>query len=245
MQLNIYPEILEALKKTEQDSLSWNIDQASIINQTKRILFLNAHGVNLTSCNGNFLKELLASDYLLRDGIGLELGFKYLNLKKTENLNGTDLIPKILHANKDKKIAVWGSSDEALRKLRARLKDEGYHNLAPMQHGFHLDEFYLEEYNSVKPDILILCMGMPRQEILSGKLAKLEHSSLIICGGGWADFYSGHKKRAPEWVRKIKMEWVHRLCSEPFRLGKRYTIDLAHYFFIIYKITHCKKEKTL
>ena len=242
---DLYSDLFQVIEKTEQDSLGWKIDDAYDSTQTKRVLFLNAHGVNLAAQNEAFLKELLSSDYLLRDGIGLELGFKCLGMKDTENLNGTDLIPEILEAHKSKKIAVWGSSDEALEKLETRLKSEGYNNLVSLEHGFHDDDFYINEYNEVKPDILILCMGMPRQEILSGELSGLAHPSLIICGGGWANFYSGHKKRAPEILRKLKVEWIHRLCSEPFRLGKRYTIDLVLYFFIIYKIARYKREKTL
>ncbi len=240
----LYADLHKALKKTEQNSLNWSAEQAYTPDKTKRILFLNAHGVNMAVRNITFRKELLSSDYLLRDGIGLELGFKLLKFKETQNLNGTDLIPEILSKNKDKKIAVWGSSDDALEKLRERLSAEGYNNLAPFQHGFHDDNFYLNEYNKVQPDILVLCMGMPRQEVLSGKLSKLNHHSLIICGGGWANFYSGHKKRAPAWIRKLKMEWIHRLCSEPLRLGKRYSIDLIYYFYVIYKISRNKEEFT-
>lgn len=238
------PDLLQAFEKTEQDSLGWDITHARITDQTKRILFLNAHGVNMTTRSGNFLKELLAADHLLRDGIGLEIGFKCLGLQETKNLNGTDLIPKILEADREKKIAVWGSSDDALEKLKTRLKSEDYHNLISLEHGFHDDEFYINKYNETKPDILVLCMGMPRQELLSSKLAELDHPCLIICGGGWADFYSGHKKRAPEIMQKLKIEWLHRLCSEPVRLGKRYTLDLAYYLFIIYKLSRYKKGKT-
>lgn len=230
-------EILEILEKTERDSLAWDLAALDPAKGLQRLMFLNAHGVNWAMRHPDFRQELLESDLLLRDGIGVAMGMKMLGLAETENLNGTDLIPKILDRDRSEAIAVWGSSEEALEKLRARLESEGFDNLVSMEHGFHDDAFYETLYREMRPRILVLCMGMPRQELLAGKLGKdTGEGGLIICGGGWANFHSGHTQRAPLWVQRMRLEWLHRLSREPMRLGKRYTVDILKYFATVRRV---------
>lgn len=233
---NIYSELNRVLVKTEEDSAAWTPDALDKVKGTQFLMFLNAHGVNLARDNDGFRRALLNSDFLLRDGVGLGLAFRFLKMAKTENLNGTDLIPKVLARHKNQKIAVWGSSQEALEKLGVKLRDQGYENIVSLLHGFSEDAFYVDAFQTVKPDIVILCMGMPRQELLSQKLSLPGHDCLIISAGGWANFHSGHIKRAHVIVRTLRLEWLYRLMLEPRRLGRRYTIDTAAYFLTVFKI---------
>lgn len=228
-----YQDILKIIQKTAQDSKTWDLDTVTLSSGTRRLLFLNAHAITVAASHPDFRLALLESDQLLRDGVGLEIALPFLGYQKTDNLNGTDLIPQILTRFKSRRIAIWGSSEKALLKLKHRLDCEGYTNLAPMHHGFHKDSFYIEELKNERPEIIVLCMGMPRQELLAQKLNLPDSNCLIICGGGWANFYSDYIKRAPKIMRNLKMEWLHRLAMEPIRLGKRYTIGTLHYFFII------------
>lgn len=230
-------ELLDVIRKAERDSLAWSLDSLDPAGDVRRIMFLNAHGVNWAARNGAFRHSLMTSDHLLRDGIGLAMGLKMLGLRETENLNGTDLIPKILERRKTAAIAVWGSSEEALRKLALRLRSEGYENIVSLEHGFHEDAFYIDIYRALHPEIVVLCMGVPRQELLAGQLTVLGAGGVIICGGGWANFYSGHIPRAPLWIQLLKLEWLHRLGREPLRLGRRYTVDIIRYFATIRRLT--------
>lgn len=241
MTRDIHLSLYQALTKTEQDSLNWDVAALDAPKGTQHLMFLNAHGVNMAKDNADFRRAILASDYLLRDGIGLALAFRALNLSETDNLNGTDLIPKVLARHKTRKIAVWGSSEEALATLGAQLQGNGYTDLVSMEHGFHEDSFYIEAFARLRPEIVVLCMGMPRQEVLAEKLGLPGHDCLIICGGGWANFQSGHSKRAPKLVQQLNIEWLFRLCLEPKRLGRRYTIDILRYFVTVTRISRATK----
>ncbi|MCK5222856.1 MAG: WecB/TagA/CpsF family glycosyltransferase, partial [Candidatus Aminicenantes bacterium] len=53
--------------------------------------------------------------------------------------------------------------------------------------------------------------------------------------GATLDYYTGRKKRAPEWVRKIGFEWFFRLAMEPVRLWKRYLIGNIYFIFITFR----------
>ncbi len=228
--------ILPLLEKTVQDSRNWNIPGNPAADKPVTLSFLNQHGVNTAVRNNEFYRFLMGSDYLLRDGIGVKLALKLFRLGHVENLNGTDLISILVHHYSGRKIAIFGASAETINACRHRLEKEGVTNIVVMEHGFHEDNFYLRLCENVRPEIVILCMGMPRQEILAGKLEKMKLAGLIVCGGGWADFYSGIKVRAPEWMRKLSLEWLHRLIMEPRRLGKRYTIDIIYYFYLLARV---------
>ena len=123
--------------------------------------------------------------------------------------------------------------DEALKECNKKLEQSGITSVMSMEHGFHAPDYYLELVEKQKPEIVILCMGMPKQELLALEMKSRNLCPVVICGGGWADFYSGIKKRAPEWVRKLSLEWLHRLVREPKRLGKRYTFGILYFFYIV------------
>lgn len=74
--------------------------------------------------------------------------------------------------------------------------------------------------------LCFLALGAPKQEILAAR----GHDAVPGCGfvsiGAGLDFIAGHQTRAPEWVRKLAMEWAWRMVSNPRRLAKRY-LDCA------------------
>ena len=238
---NKYRVLPPLLKKTAADSRRWKIGDFLTEGKSVSISFLNAHAVNIAVENDNFRDFLMASDYLLRDGIGLKIALLAFHLGETENLNGTDLIPRIIGQYKDRRIAIWGASGVALAACRARLEKEGFTNIVSTLHGFLEDDVYVQQCAQVKPEIVILCMGMPRQELLARRLAGGQYAGLVICGGGWVDFYSGTKPRAPLWVRCLSAEWIYRLIKEPKRLGKRYTIDVIRFFYALAQAKSCMR----
>jgi len=71
-----------------------------------------------------------------------------------------------------------------------------------------------------------LCVGSPQQEMVA-KAAKALGTvqGAGLCCGASLDFLTGRTKRAPEWMRNFRLEWLHRLTSEPQRMVKRYLID--------------------
>ena len=78
--------------------------------------------------------------------------------------------------------------------------------------------------NALAPDILLVAMGVPRQEKWIAA-----HRKELVCGaamavGGLLDFVSERIPRAPLWMRKLGIEWCFRLYQEPLRLFRRYVI---------------------
>jgi len=91
--------------------------------------------------------------------------------------------------------------------------------------GFQPDGFYLKLAANARPDLIILGMGMPKQERVAHRLKHgLNYDVAIVCGGAILDFLSGHVPRAPSWMRSTGLEWAYRLSLEPKRLFRRYVI---------------------
>jgi len=84
--------------------------------------------------------------------------------------------------------------------------------------------------------LIILAMGMPKQELLANRIrTDFNQAGLVLCGGAIIDFQAGRVKRAPSWIRKLSLEWAYRLLLEPRRLFKRYVIGIPLFFLNLYK----------
>lgn len=220
----------------EKEALIQRLTQSS---ESTILAFVNAHAVNLMVNDNTFSKGIATADILLRDGKGIEI---LLNCKKKEpgmNMNGTDFIPDLLHKLKGKSIAVYATESPWIDKAVSRLKSEG-HKLVDIQDGFQSFGLYLEQIKKVRPEVLILGMGMPKQEVLAERIRnelKLYEPKLIICGGAVIDFYAERFNRAPLFMRNLGMEWLYRFIKEPRRLFTRYIIGNTVFIFRIRSLT--------
>ncbi|MBN1207832.1 MAG: WecB/TagA/CpsF family glycosyltransferase [Myxococcaceae bacterium] len=194
------------------------------------VSFVNAHAANLGWDTPSMLESLLRSDLLLRDGIGVKLGLKAFGRPHGLNMNGTDFIPKIARAYKGRRAALFGTRAPWLETARQKLEAEGL-VVTACHEGFSPPETYLRLATETKPELIILAMGMPKQEDIAVRLREqLSHPVLIVNGGAILDFLGGKVTRAPELMRNTGLEWVYRLYLEPKRLARRYLLGIPVFF---------------
>lgn len=190
------------------------------------LAFANAHAMNSLAISAIFFDALNSADMVLRDGSGMATLFKLLKIQPGFNLNGTDLIPKITRQFNGRCIALFGTQAPYLQQGLEAVKK----NLAPLSalisaHGFMEITAYVELAQVHQPALIVLGMGMPRQEEVAAALrSTLNYPCLIVCGGAIIDFWAGKMPRAPLWIRRVGMEWGFRLAMEPRRLFQRYVI---------------------
>ena len=95
--------------------------------------------------------------------------------------------------------------------------------------GFEKDpkqnQSILQMVATAKPDVLIVGLGAPKQELWVHAHRDQITAPVALCVGAAIDFLAGEKPRAPRWVRRLGFEWLHRLASEPRRLAFRYLRD--------------------
>jgi N-acetylglucosaminyldiphosphoundecaprenol N-acetyl-beta-D-mannosaminyltransferase len=93
-------------------------------------------------------------------------------------------------------------------------------------YGFDLDpaavELILKEVVAARPDLVFVGVGFPRQELLIAELRRELPSSWFLGCGQAINFVAGEQHRAPAWMQRAGVEWLHRLVSEPGRLAERY-----------------------
>ena len=122
-----------------------------------------------------------------------------------------------------------GTADAAARVLTRRypgLEVAGTH-CPPFGFESHVEEIELirSRLRDAKPDIVLVCLGAPKQEHLI-QLLRREHSGAWFFGLGISfGFVSGEVRRAPLRLQNLGLEWVHRMAQEPARLLRRYLID--------------------
>lgn len=186
--------------------------------------FVNAHAMNLVAGNTDYYDSLVAADVLLRDGSGMAILFRRLGIEPGLNMNGTDLIPKLLAAFKGRRVAFWGTEEPYLANAVQHSEALFAVNVVSAHHGFAPVDTYLDLARQFQPELVVLGMGMPKQEAVAARLAGSGAPCLVVCGGAILDFLGGKVNRAPHWVRRLGCEWVFRLLSEPKRLFTRYVV---------------------
>ncbi len=214
-------------------------------NRPNTIFFLNAHCFNQSQINKEYRNAINQSDLLLNDGIGIKLASLLAGVNIGENLNGTDLIPKILAlaGRENKKVFFLGGIEGVAEKAASRTRKliPGI-RISGCRSGYFKDEDtegIIKHIDNSGADILVLGMGVPKQELWAYEnQKKLKNIKIIIAGGAILDFISGRAKRAPLWMRKIHMEWLYRLYREPGRMWKRYIIGNIIFFVHLFRIKY-------
>ena len=171
-----------------------------------------------------FLRVLNESSLAIPDGIGLILAVRLAGHRIRQHVRGTDLVHRAadLCARRGYRMFLLGAAPGVAEAAAARLVAENPGlQIAGTYAGSPGPEHDPETRGAVRRagrvDLLLVAYGAPAQEKW---LARNQAALGIPCGmgvGGVFNFLSGRSKRAPEWVRRMEMEWLHRLLTEPWR----------------------------
>lgn len=231
--------ILSKLNYLEDREVDGFIDDLIATNEVISLGFINQHGYNLMVQNADVHEHFIALDYLLRDGIGIELACKLNGLDAKANLNGTDLIPRIvskaLVAKSDASFFVYGTQEPWLSKgTKALFNSHSVRTLDGFQSVKSYQAHFKEHHNANALNLVVLAMGMPKQEEVANLLKKTcQGPLLVICGGAIIDFQGGKTERAPKVLRELNLEWLYRLFKEPRRMFQRYVIGIPKFFYYV------------
>lgn len=196
------------------------------------VSWLNAHAYCMAQRDPALRDCLLRSSSLLLDGVAMAFLMKLARKPSGINMNGTDLIPEILRSFKGRNVMIFGTQEPYLSQAVAAIKAMGV-NVVGQQDGFQPEESYVAAASKTKVDLILLGMGVPKQEKVSLRLAQSQGAPLVILNGGAIlDFLAGRFPRAPRYLRRLRLEWLFRLFLEPQRLWRRYIgslPELTHY----------------
>lgn len=214
------------------------------IEQGKRgyVTFSNVHVVVTAKKNKALQMAVNQATLAAPDGMPLAIIGKLLK-EKMERCSGPDMMPAIIESGLEKgyRHYFYGSTEETLAALQQKLK----HKYPKIQIvGAYSPPFrplseeetsaILHTINNSQADYIWIGLGAPKQEIwMNQQLSNLNKGVMLGVGAAF-DFHAGKVSRAPEWMQKSGLEWLHRLLSEPKRLFKRYlTTNSAFIYYLI------------
>jgi N-acetylglucosaminyldiphosphoundecaprenol N-acetyl-beta-D-mannosaminyltransferase len=226
---------LSALSKSREKVLGYPVDivdrdeALSIVESSwhagkgLNVVTLNAEMVIAAQKDSNLDRIIRHSSLIIADGAGVVWALK-LQGRKLSRLPGIELADATLElASKlGKKVSLIGGKSAVLDSLIevVKMRYPGI-ILGPSHHGYFTDddaEEILTEISQGEPDLVLVALGVPRQEMfIDNYRTKYFPKAVLIGVGGSFDVWTGNVKRAPEIMRKLNCEWLWRLIKEPWR----------------------------
>ncbi len=181
------------------------------------------------------LRDVYADAHLvLADGWPVVAASRFLGCPLPERVAGSDLVPRVF-SNASDEVTVFllgampGVADQAKQNIHRQWPHVKVVGTYSPRFGFEKDErenaSILQRIEEAKPDLLVVGLGAPKQEYWVHQHHHQISAKVALCVGATIDFLAGAKPRAPRWMQKSGLEFLHRVASEPKRLFKRYTKD--------------------
>ncbi|MGH2415888.1 MAG: WecB/TagA/CpsF family glycosyltransferase [Microcystaceae cyanobacterium] len=194
----------------------------------------NVHSFNLSMQLPWYYEFLQNADIVNCDSVGILKAISYmgLDLPLEYRASYTLLMPKVLENCNQNKFSVFllGGKPQHLQAALERLTIKYPNTRFVGHHGYFNKEDSLEnqavieQINQVKPNILVVGMGMPIQESWVQKHRDSLQVNAIMIGGAIIDRMAGVVSDCPQFISNVGFEWLYRLCREPKRLGARYLL---------------------
>lgn len=169
---------------------------------------------------------LLAADLITPDSAGVLWAARRQGTPLAERVSGVELVERFcaLSAQKGYRLYFLGAAPgiavAAAERMRRRYPGV---QIVGAHHGFFgsaENEAILEEIRHCQPDILCVALGIPKQEKWIATYQRALGVPVAIGVGGTFDVLSGKVRRAPQWMRRLHLEWLWRLLNNPRKLGK-------------------------
>ena len=169
-------------------------------------------------------KAIENADLVIPDGVGVMQAARILGTPLREHMPGIDAATEIIKrlASRGGSVFLYGARPGVAEKAAERMEqrfpglvicgtNDGYGND---------DGAVVSKINAAKPDFVMVCLGVPKQELWMAKHAAKLDAGLMAGLGGTIDVFSGQVKRAPLIWQKLKLEWLYRCFEEPKRFRK-------------------------
>lgn len=193
-------------------------------------MYVNAHCLNIASFDSYYKELLQRASLVYSGGLGPVLASRILGQPLPGRAPTPDFIDEVFSSAQKKKWSVYllGTKEESLKLFIDQLKQKFPSlDICGSHHGYftkHEENSIISEINLLKPSILIVGMGTPKQEKwIDDNLQRIDTKAFWAVGALF-DVMAGVLPRAPKWMQAIGLEWLFRFFQEPKRLWRRYLI---------------------
>lgn len=226
------------------DALSWpealsRLAKWAKAGESRYVSICNVHSVVTAQHDAVFSSALHEADMATPDGAPVAWLMRRLGRTSQERINGPDLMWRYCAeaAKREESIYLYGGKPEVLDILRSRLPEQfpGLKITGAYSPPFRPltkdeDEAIVAEINSSGAGTVWISLGCPKQEKWMAEHRGRVNAVMVGVGAAF-DYHAGSVKRAPLWMQNAGLEWLHRVCSEPRRLWKRYLITNSLFIY--------------
>lgn len=219
------------------DVLTWSEALARVqhwgaLRAGRYVCICNAHSVVTAQRDSAFARAVNEADMATPDGAPVAWMLRRLGVPDQQRINGPDLMWRYCAqaATRQESIYLYGSTPPTLAALARRLT-ESFPGLviagtrSPPFRALTAEEDAADvaAINASGAQVVWVSLGCPKQELWMADHAGRVRAVMVGVGAAF-DFHAGTVRRAPEWMRRHGLEWLHRLLSEPRRLWRRYLV---------------------
>jgi len=200
------------------------IEQFIASGQPHQLVTVNPEFVVAAQSDDEFRHIINNAALALADGVGLLLAARFLKTTPLpERVPGSDLVVRLAELSQRRGYRIYflgagaGVAQKAienLKKIYPDLQVAGYYAGSPAPEE---NEAIIRRISPTRPDILLVAYGAPKQDKWIAR--NLDRLQIPVClgVGGSFDFLAGTARRAPLWIQKLGLEWLHRLAIQPWR----------------------------
>ncbi len=205
------------------------ISEGVATGQELRIVTANPELIYSAQKNEELQKIINTADLVLPDGIGVVWAARQFGYRLPERVTGIDLTLRLLEEGNQRRwrIFLLGARPGVPEKAVTELYRVYPGVVLSGHHGYFSKEkepLVIERIRKFAPDILLVGLGAPRQELFN---AANQGLAMVRMGvGGTIDVLSGEVKRAPQFYRDNKLEWLYRLAANPSRIRRQAVLPL-------------------
>ena len=183
--------------------------------------------------NQSVRDTLMTATFRYADGIGVVVTLSRKLKKRIQRIPGCELWEAIMEKCGQTNTSVFlvGASSKVLLDTQDKLQKEYRVNICGAHDGYFQDENdVIDEIVSKRPKVVTVALGSPKQEYFISKCQKRHPDAFYMGVGGSYDVYTDNVKRAPEFFRKLNLEWFYRLAAQPTRFKRQ--VNLLNYLFL-------------
>jgi N-acetylglucosaminyldiphosphoundecaprenol N-acetyl-beta-D-mannosaminyltransferase len=191
--------------------------------QFHQVATVNPEFIVAAQRNPDFAGVLNGSDLAVPDGVGLIVAARWRRHPLSERVPGVELVEQVAARAAKQGLRIYllgaqpGIAAAAAQRLQERcpgLVVAGTFSGSPRLED---EEAILTRLQEAQPHILFVAYGAPQQDLWIARNRSRLGAGVAMGVGGAFDFIAGHSRRAPDWVRRLGLEWLHRLIREPWR----------------------------
>lgn len=192
----------------------------------RQVVTVDANALVLAQRDVEFRQILSEADLITPDGIGILWAAQRCGTPLPERVPGVELMAKLVQLSQEKgyRLFLLGAAPKVAEAAACNLLNRyPAAQLVGTHHGYFQPEEepdLLERIRQVKPDVLLVAMGMPKQEKWIAAHKQRLQVPVSIGVGGSFDVFAGRVKRAPPFFQKHGLEWLWRLMQDPRKLSK-------------------------